>query len=580
MKKLFLLLITFTVTVSASEQYGEYENVHRIAFISDAHIQDVVNHHDLVRTMEAQVKSTRLFNENYFALIAALDDIAKRNISLVVLPGDLTDDGQLVNQQSVKRIFDSYIARYGMSFFVTTGNHDPLRPCGTEYTGKDFLTPEGKSVAITSNASHGDMDNIKIDTMLRSAGYREEMTCYARFGYFPQPDYFYWETPFSSYTCDSYNYRQATAESEISKRCYTLCDSITAVDASYLVEPVKGLWILAIDGGVYLPAGMKNGKQDYQGSEVGYNHILKHKGFLLSWVRKIVSEAKKRNKTLVTFCHYPLTDFNHGASDFIAGVWGKGRFDMQRLPDSSVTEAFLEAGIRLHVAGHIHVNDTGVKQGKDGKYLYNIQVPSIATYMPAYKILTAESSQTFHVETVILDSVSHFNSLFKLYEKEYSYTESLGKQPVWSKEALHAKNYIEFCDRHFSDLVRIRLIPRDLPAVLKDSLIRMNGIQLLRYVSRNKDIHPSDSFAGWTGFDLILDLYRLRYADKLALMHIPDERLKQYQVLFDQIQRQPASSEFMLRLKELAGIFSRFLKSKPCIKFLIDLEKDKIDASL
>ena len=53
------------------------ENFQRIAFIADAHIQDVVGHPELVRSMEVQVQSTRLFNENYFALIAALEDVVK-----------------------------------------------------------------------------------------------------------------------------------------------------------------------------------------------------------------------------------------------------------------------------------------------------------------------------------------------------------------------------------------------------------------------------------------------------------------------------------------------------------------------
>ena len=35
----------------------------RIAFIADAHVQDVVGHPELVRSMEVQVQSTRLFNE-------------------------------------------------------------------------------------------------------------------------------------------------------------------------------------------------------------------------------------------------------------------------------------------------------------------------------------------------------------------------------------------------------------------------------------------------------------------------------------------------------------------------------------
>ena len=55
---------------------------------------------------------------------------------------------------------------------------------------------------------------------------------------------------------------------------------LEAIDASYLVEPVEGLWLLAIDGGVYLPGEVKNGVQTYEGSSVGYNNVLAHKAFL------------------------------------------------------------------------------------------------------------------------------------------------------------------------------------------------------------------------------------------------------------------------------------------------------------
>ncbi|MDY6004428.1 MAG: metallophosphoesterase, partial [Parabacteroides sp.] len=212
----------------------------RIAFIADAHVQDVMGHPELVRSMEVQVQSTRLFNENYFALIAALEDVVKRGITLVVLPGDLTDDGQLVNQACVKRLLDDYAHRYGISFFVTTGNHDPQRPYGMDCTGRDFLTPSGQTITRTSDRSLAN-EGVVVDPQLYSAGYREQMACYASFGFFPQANYLYWETPFSSYTYDNYHYQQAREESAIDRRSYTLCDTLTATDASYLVEPVPGL---------------------------------------------------------------------------------------------------------------------------------------------------------------------------------------------------------------------------------------------------------------------------------------------------------------------------------------------------
>lgn len=541
----FLLVICMA---GASRTHAVCENPLRIAFIADAHIQDVVGHPELIRSMEVQVQSTRLFNENYFALIAALEDVVRRGISLVVLPGDLTDDGQLVNQEAVKRILDEYVRRYGISFFVTTGNHDPLRPFGTECTGRDFLTPTGQTTALTSDVSLGGKGMV-VDTLLRSAGYREEMACYARFGYFPQSAYLYWESPFSSYTYDTYDFQRALAESPTGKRSYLLCDSLVANDASYLVEPVEGLWLLAIDGSVYLPAGVKNGKQQYQGSGAGYNNVLRHKPFLLPWVRKVAGEAKRRNKTLVTFSHYPLVDFNSGASPLIETYWGKDKFDLSRVPADSIAEAFLEAGIRIHVAGHMHMNNTGVKVGKDGSRLYNIQVPSIATYIPAYKILTIADANAFEVSTVLLDSVPGFNSLFPLYEKEYAYTLSSGKRPVWSKEALNSKSYAEFCDWQFKDLVRTRFVPNDLPPVLLDSLSQAN--ERARLLS-----------------DLVLDLYRLRYAGGLAWKYIPEERLERYQEMFEKIKRQPASSGFVKQMDALEQIFQRFLGTESDADFV------------
>ena len=80
----------------------------QIAFISDAHIQNVDGHPERVRSMEVQVQSTRLFNENYYAFLAALDDVARRNIRWVVLPGDLTDNGQFFNQEKIKEILHAY----------------------------------------------------------------------------------------------------------------------------------------------------------------------------------------------------------------------------------------------------------------------------------------------------------------------------------------------------------------------------------------------------------------------------------------------------------------------------------------
>lgn len=530
----------------------------QIAFISDAHIQDVDGHAERVRSMEVQVQSTRLFNENYYALLAALDDVARRNIRWVVLPGDLTDNGQFFNQQKIKNILHSYTQRKGMRFFVTTGNHDPALPLGLMQKNAHFLAADGSRVTREDSC----------------AGYVSQMECYADFGFFPRKDDCYWESPFTSYTYDKYSYEDACRESVLSKRTYTLCDSLTATDASYLVEPVDGLWLLAIDGGVYLPKEMKDGKWSYQGSSAGYNLVLKHKPFLLPWVRKVVEEAQKRHKTLVAFSHYPLVDFNDGVSESVRRMWGDRRFDLHRVPEAEVSEAFLQAGLCLHFAGHMHVNDTGIWEGKDGKHLYNIQVPSIATYVPAYKILTIESDEVFRVETVALDTVPGFDSLFPLYRAEYQSDSLKGHSPVWNKEILSARTYGEFCDYQFRDLVRLRFIPRDLPESWR-ACLDFTGAQMLEAVSGEEKSDDAD-WTDWCMKDLVLDLYRLRYAERLALEDIPRTRLAVYRYLFDRARISTFRSAEVEMVKGLGTLFLAFLNGEPCQNFVIDLKKDTI----
>lgn len=530
----------------------------QIAFISDAHIQNVDGHPERVRSMEVQVQSTRLFNENYYAFLAALDDVARRNIRWVVLPGDLTDDGQFFNQQKIKELLNSYAAAKGMRFFVTTGNHDPALPLGMRQKNVHFLSADGSRVTREDSC----------------AGYVSQMECYADFGFFPRKDDCYWESPFTSYTYDKYSYEDACRESVLGKQTYTLCDSLTATDASYLVEPVDGLWLLAIDGGVYLPKEMKEGKWTYQGSSAGYNLVLKHKPFLLPWVRKVVEEARKRHKTLVAFSHYPLVDFNDGVSESVRRMWGNRRFDLHRVPEAEVSEAFLQAGLRLHFAGHMHVNDTGIWEGEDGKHLYNIQVPSIATYVPAYKILTIESDEVFRVETVTLDTVPGFDSLFPLYRAEYLSDSLRGHSPVWNKEILSARTYGEFCDYQFRDLVRLRFIPRDLPESWR-ACLDFTGARMLKAVSGEDKSEDAD-WTGWCMKDLVLDVYRLRYAERLALKDIPETRLAAYRYLFDRARISPLRSAEVGIVNGLGTLFLAFLNGEPCQNFVIDLEKDTI----
>src|SRR5471032_2428337 len=90
-----------------------------VAFMTDVHFENVYGDfksaqfagiptkdgkNATIRTMYAQLTSTRLFNENYFAFRSALDDAYGKGIRMVALPGDYSDDAQPINIDGINDI--------------------------------------------------------------------------------------------------------------------------------------------------------------------------------------------------------------------------------------------------------------------------------------------------------------------------------------------------------------------------------------------------------------------------------------------------------------------------------------------
>lgn len=478
---LHLVLLFLLCTVNGRAQKKEQRALKgtSIAFLSDIHYQDIYLQaagETVIRSMEQQVYSTRLFNENYFALPAALNDIAARGIKLVVLPGDLTDDGQLANVTGIRQVLKYYEKKYHIRFIAMTGNHDPTRPFGLE---------------------------AKNSPAMKQAGYAEIMETWASFGFYPQPEDIYWESPFSSYCETEYSFQRATEEAELSRRQYRIKEtSPTLPDASFLVEPLPGLWVMALDASVHLPKQYSTVRPDsiveFNGSSVGYNLVLEHKPYLLSWAKKVCRKANEQGKTLITFSHYPLTDYNNGATTHLKQIFRPGKSDLHRIPDRKVSDAFADAGIRLHFGGHLHLNNTQLWTSPIGNTLVNIQIPSIAGYMPAYKILTLQGKDVWEVETVVVQHVPGFNTLFPLYQKERDGTASTPKKR-WPEELLQAENYPTLTTAHLKELVQRRFLPKDFPPAFADSL-------------------------AW-----VFDYYRLRNGGELAKKQLGKQSLKHYE---------------------------------------------------
>jgi len=585
------LLLTFSL-LSAQQKPVQ------IAFLSDVHFQDLYGSFSdqdfrgiinpktgkptILRTMDSQLHSTRIFNENYFAFLKALDDIAAKGIKIVAMPGDFSDDGQAYNIRGLHKILDHYHNKYGINFYITTGNHDPVGPFWQDAGKDDFLGQDGNPLGIYSKENIGKTKNKIITKDIAESGYLEILDELKDFGFFPKKENLFWSTPFNFQSVKNYSYGKALQSAAYSERMYEISKGFAVPDLSYVVEPVKGVWMIAIDGNTYIPKNLNEAQSNpsnYKGASIGYNNVLTHKKHLIEWVKKITQEAKLNGKTVIAFTHYPMIDFNDGATHEIKNLLGEKKWQLERVPQEEVAKAFAEAGLQVHFAGHMHINDTGIQKIND-KILVNVQVPSLAAYLPAYKILTVKSPDQLEIQTQVLNDVPNFDELFPLYEKEYETLKKDNNKILWNKDILKSKSYHDFMLFHLKELVRLRMIPDDWPKDFIEKAQKLNGEDLLLLILnknqlKEKKINP-ETFRNWTFEDVLLDVYKFQSADELAKKDIPKERLQQYQILEKLYQENQPQDPFILQIKSVLKILSLLSNGDPADHFEIDLKKHSI----
>ena len=628
MRACSFLVILFMVLGCGAVRHTVPEAV-QVAFIADAHFADVYPNFDdqdfgaptwvnnkgsLIRTMEAQLYSTRLFNENYFALIAALEDVVDRGIKIVALPGDFSDDGQPVHIRGLRTLLDSYAKDHGISFFMINGNHDPTRPMGKAGGKRDFMGADGRAQPIMAGegmyrSDPGFENPTLILGDLEEWGYSDITRELRDHGFHPRPDYQYWATPFSDHGYGDYSFEKAQEASRMQNRTFLLEGHPEPMpDMSYVVEPTEGLWLLALDANVHLPN--KNGT-GYGGAGIGYNKVLEHKRHLIDWTQRVVEQAAGLEKTLIAFSHYPMLDFNDGASQDLVGLFGPSAFQAHRIPHGAVGETFADIGLKLHIGGHMHLNDTGILTTEKGNTLVNIQTPSLAAYLPAYKIITIKGPKHFDVETVVLDSVPGYGTFFDLYGEELAFLASNFPDRAWNGQILASSSYSGYTRGHLEELIRWRFLPNEWPKALTQFLSNLNGWELLVLTKLKRDLSPREmesirngkmileysgqdagtlekelkraaldrsDFTSWDGRDLIVDFYRIKNADGLALREIDPTRLDAYKFLFKALSEHDGYGTIG-PLIQFSEIFQKQLSGEPSVNFRIDIEKGTLEGN-
>ncbi|KJF67842.1 metallophosphoesterase family protein [Rhizobium nepotum] len=501
-----------------------------VAVIADAHFHDTAadfgfpgieidGQRFTMRSWSDTRESTRVFNESADALHAALEEVRQRGIRHVVLLGDYTDDGQRATTETLKGILERHRDAHGTAFYALPGNHDIFGPQGRHQT-KEFLTENGKSLAVSSDARLAG-ERVVFSDRMYCEGYSSGLEPMAAFGYFRQPDYLHWETPFG--LSDAPEDRLYDVHSPAGENVYRL------MDASYLVEPEPGLWLMMIDANIFEPRDgtFERGEEAafIDSTAGGWNALLRCKPFIIDWIADVRERAQALGKTLLGFSHYPALDPFDGASAAESALFGETTA-VRRMPRKAVEDALLQAGLTVHFSGHLHVEGV-TRRGVGENSLTNIAVPSLVAFPPAFKVVHP-SRHEIAVETVEMAGLPVNARLSRGYAQETALAGETGDR------AFAAGNYGDFLLDHQRALIRCRYFPREWPAEIL-AAIADKTVQDVVGLLGGMSIAPCD--ADLQMFELITDWYCLRQGADLALRYIEPQRLSLYRMLADRFGR-------------------------------------------
>ncbi|MDU0364284.1 metallophosphoesterase [Rhizobium sp. 25PS6] len=414
-----------------------------IAVVADVHLHDLYggygwveagSGHIALRTLEDTMASTRVFNESYPAFLAVLDDIVRRGIRDVVLLGDYSDDGQLGAVAAVKRILSSYESRHGLRFFATFGNHDCFGPARRHQakwlTQADGLVP----VMVTSDESIAAPAVVRGGMIGMSTA--DAIEAMAHYGIMRPEGVLHWETPFG--------------DQDGLEQCRSKDRDPECLDASYLVEPQEGLWLLILDANVF---HLLDGIWQVR-SNAAWDHVLAQRPYILDWIANVAERSRQTGKTLLAFSHYPvlpLATTGEGGSQQAACMPGWSK----RMPSLESGRLLAQAGMRWHFSGHMHVAGRVELYG-----LTNIAVPSPAAFPGGYMVVGVAEGQPA-IDLVPPTEVPGFDVAFAAYRQQ-----SFSEAHAQFKAAINATTYGGFLEAHLKNLLRNKALQDDWPAEL------------------------------------------------------------------------------------------------------------------
>ena len=245
----------------------------------------------------------------------AVKAIKESAVDFVIVCGDLTKDGEALSHRQLARQMAS-LADGGIPVYVVPGNHDILNSQSNHY-------------------QDGRIERVPTVTP------REFMEIYENLGYSEA----LYKDPFS---------------------------------LSYIIEPIPGLWLFALDS------------CRYQENRIGKKSVTDGKFYTetLVWIEEKLIEAMVENKAVMGF-------FHHGALEHYIG--NQLHYGDYLLEDYQFISEMLAAyGMRFVFSGHYHAQDITKKQWDTdipNHFLLDIETGSLVTYPAPWRQVEISSQQ-------------------------------------------------------------------------------------------------------------------------------------------------------------------------------------------
>lgn len=331
----------------------------RFAVLSDLHVYDTSlgsSGSAFERYLAADRKMLLQSREILESMVASL--LAVEGLQMVIIPGDLTKDGERVCHELAIRLLQP-LRDAGIAVYVVPGNHDINNPHAVAF--------DGDSTTAVENISPDDFASLYGDFGYASALYRHDNSL------------------------------------------------------SYIVEPVTGVWLVALDSCKY-DDNASLGSPETSGAL---------SDDLLGWLQPLLAEAQNQGKRVFGMLH-------HGV---VAHFASQPNFFAEYLLDDyeTVGQLLSEYGLNLVFTGHFHAQDAALADynGDGSLLMYDVETGSCVTDPCPWRLVDLSvAAGTYEIQSHFVDSLPS-DSDFASYKTRFAlegmyslYTSYLGSMGV------------------------------------------------------------------------------------------------------------------------------------------------------